>query len=105
MKNGYCYYLEIQQGEEFPFVGWSEKTISEETLRPNKGAEKVYIVKEVQKPPPKDRKVNRSRSAFINPVRYEKFSLRYSFLSSCTYFVVRSEKWCPITKLLLLKKS
>ena len=29
MKNGYYYYLEIQQGEEFPFVGWSEKTISE----------------------------------------------------------------------------
>ena len=82
MKNGYYYYLEIQQGEEFPFVGWSEKTISEETLRPNKGAEKVYIVKEVQKPPPKDRKVNRSRSAFINPVRYEKFSLRYPFLLS-----------------------
>ena len=80
MKNGYYYYLEIQKGEEFPFVGWSERTISEEALRPNKGAEKVYIVKEVQKPPPKDRKVNRSRSAFINPVRYEKFSLHHPFL-------------------------
>ena len=82
MSNGYYYHLEIQQNEEFPFVGWSEKTISEETLRPNKGAEKVYIVKEIQKPPPKDRKVNRSRSAFINPVRYEKYSLDYPFLLS-----------------------
>ena len=82
MKNGYYYYLEIQQNEEFPFVGWSEKTISEETLRPNKGVEKVYIVKEVQKPPPKDRKVNRSRSAFINPVRYETILLQYRCLLS-----------------------
>ena len=63
-------------------MGWSEKTISEETLRPYKGVEKVYIVKELQKPPPKDRKVNRSRSAFINPVRYERFSLHYPFVLS-----------------------